>query len=88
VLDYIAERGEHGATAEEVSLDTGIRMATVAARVNELWSGYRAITDTGERRPTTSGRAATVWAAINSTTPEPASVAGHQTTLFETEGYH
>lgn len=61
-LWFIAQRGNLGATCDEVEQWMGVRYQTASARINEL---HRAelIVDSGERRKTRSGRTAKVWTA-------------------------
>ncbi len=61
VRKWIASRGEHGATCDEVERHMALRHQTASARVNELMREGR-IYEAG-RRPTSSGRQATVWRA-------------------------
>jgi len=60
VRRFIAGRGDHGATREEIHLETGIRENTVGARIRQLELAGM-IFRSDDTRPTTSGRAATVW---------------------------
>lgn len=60
VLAYLREHGP--ATQERISIETGIRLSTICARVNELAREGR-VRDTGETARTTSGRLAVVWEA-------------------------
>lgn len=60
VLDLIAERGERGATAEECSLELGLRLYTAAPRLTEL-KGDGWIEDSGRTRRTTAGADAAVF---------------------------
>lgn len=60
VLVFIREHGP--CTQERIALETGIRLSTVCARVNEL-AHRNEIHDTGQTAPTTSGRSAVLWRA-------------------------
>lgn len=60
VLNYLGERGDEGATDEEISLGLRMRLYTAAPRRYELAQGGWA-QDSGLRRPTTTGSAAIVW---------------------------
>jgi hypothetical protein len=60
VLDFIARSGDDGATDEEVSLATGMRLYTAAPRRFELVEdGW--LEDSGRTRLTTTHSPATVW---------------------------
>lgn len=60
VLDFLVERGDQGATDEEVSIALDMRLYTAAPRRNELLrDGW--IVDSGRRRRTTTGSPAAVW---------------------------
>ena len=59
VLAYVAGRGSHGATAEEVATALELRTQTCSARCSELRDAGR-LHDSGRTRPTSSGRMAAV----------------------------
>lgn len=61
VLRYIRERGEHGATDEEIEAKLNLRHQTASARRRELVIGGLLIA--AGTRPTSSGRQAQVWVA-------------------------
>lgn len=59
-LQYLAERGEEGATNEEATNALGLRMSSATARCRGLvLDGL--VRDSGRTRPTSSGCAAVVW---------------------------
>lgn len=64
---FISERGEHGATCQEVEEALGLSHQTASARLWELSGKNRAdqrppaICDSGQRRRNASGRKATVY---------------------------
>jgi len=60
VYRYIAKRGAHGATCEEVEMHLAMRHQTASARIRELVSGGR-IRNSGGRRENSSERTAIVW---------------------------
>lgn len=60
VLDFIAARGDEGATDEEIALGLNMRHYTAAPRRTELRDGGW-VGDSGKRRPTTTGSPAAVW---------------------------
>jgi hypothetical protein len=68
VLEFIAGRGERGATNEEISDETGIKLQTVCGRVNELQGddrrGLPVMVVCGGYRPNKSGAKAKVWVAV------------------------
>ena len=60
VLGVIEERGDLGATDDEIEVITGLAHQTASARRRALvLRGL--VADSGLRRPTRSGRRATVW---------------------------
>lgn len=59
ILEFLAGRGSHGATAEEVAASLELRIQTATARLCELVEDGKAH-DSGRTRPTSSGRAARV----------------------------
>lgn len=60
VLEFMALRGESGATDEEISEALGLNPSAARPRRVELQDlGY--IADSGQRRQTRSGRQAVVW---------------------------
>jgi hypothetical protein len=62
VLRYLRERGEVGATCDEIEAATGLRHQTASARCTEgKQLGY--LYDSGRRRVTRSGRTAAVLVA-------------------------
>ncbi len=62
VLDFIASRGELGATDGEIQTALGMRGSTQRPRRKELQNAGL-IQDSGTIRPSASGRAAVVWVA-------------------------
>jgi len=62
VLAFIAARGAHGATNDEIVAGLGMLLQSVCARANELW-GAHLIRDSGRTRLSRTGRAAKVWEA-------------------------
>lgn len=60
VFRWIAQQEEFGATNEEISKSTDMRLQTVCARRNELGKKLLVV-DSGRRRATESGRNAIVW---------------------------
>ena len=60
VLEYLVERGDTGATDEEISLGLSMRLYTAAPRRHEL-VGDGWLEDSGRTRRTTTGTPATVW---------------------------
>jgi hypothetical protein len=76
---YIASRGRHGATADEVADALGWERYSSRPRLAEL-NKAGAIIDSGDRREGVSGRRQAVWiAACFGTAVEP-----EQLALFET----
>lgn len=64
VFDWLADRGERGATIEEIATALSMRQASVCGRIAELARpevGAARIMDSGQRRPTSSGVSAKVW---------------------------
>lgn len=68
VLEYIQSCGQRGATNEEISEATGIKLQTVCGRVNELQGndarGLPVLVICGGYRPVKSGAKAKVWVAV------------------------
>lgn len=62
VLRFLEERGQLGATDEEIQLALELRSQSEGPRRGELVKAGL-VRDSGQRRPTTSGRAAVVWIA-------------------------
>ena len=60
VFQLIVDAGNFGATLEEISNMTQIKLQTVCARRNELGKN-KLVVDSGTRRKTSSGRTAIVW---------------------------
>ena len=60
VFRFVLRQSANGATNEEISDSTGIKLQTVCARRNELGKKY-VLVDSGRRRATSSGRSAIVW---------------------------
>lgn len=60
VLRFLADRGDEGATDEEIGSALRLGGSTARPRRVELVAAG-CVRDSGKRRPTTSGRAATVW---------------------------
>ncbi|MNS24326.1 hypothetical protein D3C72_561650 [compost metagenome] len=65
VLEFLRERGESGATNDEIVCRLGMMIQTVTARMRELVL-RGAVVDSGERRLTRTGRPAVVWIAKES----------------------
>jgi hypothetical protein len=64
ILSFLAERGDFGATAEEIQKALGMRQASTAARCSELKAAGK-VRVVG-RRKTSSGRKAAVLSLWNS----------------------
>lgn len=62
VLRFLTERGEHGATDEEVQLALDMAGNTQRPRRREL-ELMDQVVNSGKTRPTQTGRSAVVWAA-------------------------
>ena len=62
VYEFIRDRGEHGATDEEIATGLGMNPSTVRPRRGEAQEAGL-IVDSGLTRKTASGRAAIVWRA-------------------------
>lgn len=62
VWEFIATKGQDGATDDEVEAALKMRHQTASARRRELVL-QDAVRDSGQRRRTSSGRQATVWVA-------------------------
>jgi len=63
VLEFVVDRGPHGATCDEVEQDLGLLHQTASARVSELYGkGY--LQDSQRTRLTRSGRKAIVWLSV------------------------
>ena len=61
VLAFIRDRGDYGATADEVQVTLGLTHQNCSARVSELASKFKVIVPSGRMRPTRSGRNAVVY---------------------------
>lgn len=59
VLRFVRERGEVGATTEEVSLALGVAYTAASARMSELKASWTLV-DSGRRRLTSHGKSAAV----------------------------
>ena len=70
VYSYIAQRGQTGATSDEVERALGLRHTTVSARINEMSQREKPslLRDSGQRRLTSGKRMATVWVVAQWTT--------------------
>lgn len=62
VVSFVRERGERGATVDEIEVALGLSHQTVSARVTEAKADGDLVLS-GERRPTRSGRGAAVLVA-------------------------
>ena len=61
IVDHLRQLGAHGATREEISIDTGIALPTVCGRCNDLINlPGSAVYESSRRRPTRAGRMAVV----------------------------
>jgi hypothetical protein len=60
VLAFIAGRGEHGATDEEIAAGVRLRESTARARRVDLRDAGQ-VRDSGKRRRSQSGRLCIVW---------------------------
>ncbi len=60
ILRHLSERGQAGATDEELQTTLGLRVQTETPRRGELVK-LGLVRDSGRRRPTISGRQAIVW---------------------------
>lgn len=60
VHEFLAQRGEYGATDEEIEEALGLRHQTASARRRGLCIKHK-VRDSGATRATSSGRQATVW---------------------------
>lgn len=76
VYNYIHERGEYGATSDEVQVALGLTHQSGSARVSELASKHHVIRRTDRTRPTRTGHKAFVYVAA-----EDLLTAEHQTQL-------
>ncbi len=63
VVAYVRERGELGATSDEIEVALGISHQTVSARITEAKAGGELVKN-GMRRLTRSGRSAAVLVAV------------------------
>lgn len=63
ILAHLRQRGDQGATCEEIEHALGMSHQTASARISELRRDEM-IADSGRRRPTTSGRSARVHMSI------------------------
>lgn len=68
VLGLLLERGEQGATDEELQLALSMNPSTERPRRIELVEAG-AVRDSGRTRPTRSGRKAVVWQAAEAKSP-------------------
>ena len=73
IYDFIAVRGEEGATIDEIHRELRIHLGTCCGRISELKGGTRCgkwwphrIEDSGRKRDTSSGSPAIVWRRIPS----------------------
>ena len=64
VLEFVRDRGDLGATDEEIREGTGLKADTSRARRCEARDAGLLV-DSGRRRLTTSGRAAVAWVSID-----------------------
>lgn len=62
VVQFVRDRGERGATCDEIELGLGMSHQTTSARVTEA-KAIGLLSRTEERRPTRSGRNAAVLVA-------------------------
>ena len=69
VLRFITNRGDYGATDEEVALSLNMRGDTARARRCELRDASLVV-KSDKRRPTTSGQSAAVWIAVDESSQE------------------
>jgi hypothetical protein len=76
IIDYLAQRGSDGSTADEAEVALGLRQATGSARFSELTDAGRIIR-TQRTRPTRSGRAAYVHVHPQCGVAEGCSQSGH-----------
>lgn len=63
ILDFLRERGEEGATIEEISIALHIKESSVCARLGWDLVKVGAVEQTKHERLTTSGLPAAVWIA-------------------------
>lgn len=63
VYDLLVERGQHGATDEEMQTLLNMNPSTQRPRRGELVTDGR-VADSGRTRATRSGRSAVVWVAL------------------------
>lgn len=63
VLEFIRQRGEFGATIDEISVGLPMPVQTVCGRRRELFLMGRLVY-TGTKRPTRTGSPARVWKAV------------------------
>ncbi len=64
VVAYVRERGELGATSDEIEAALGMPHQTVSARITEAKAGGELV-KSGDRRLTRSGRSAAVLVAAD-----------------------
>jgi hypothetical protein len=69
VLHFVIDRGDHGATNEEIALGLALRTQSETARCNGL-AKRGLVRDSGQRRATSSGRQAIVWTATRTAATE------------------
>ncbi len=69
VLDALKQRGERGATTNELASLTGMSLVTVSPRIRPLVR-KNLVEDSGERRAGASGRKSTVWRAVGKPKPQ------------------
>lgn len=62
ILKFVRDRGQHGATNEEIAEGTGIKLQSVCARARALELAGKVI-DSKRQRNTTSGHPAKIWVA-------------------------
>ena len=62
VYEFIFERGNHGATCDEIQVALELLAQTASARCNDL-KRAKLIVDSGNRRPTRTGCSARVYVA-------------------------
>ena len=64
---FLLERGEHGATDDEIEVALNMTHQSASARRRQLESKFGAVVGTGERRKTRSGRTAQIYVAVPNT---------------------
>ena len=75
VIDWIASRGDTGATDEEIQRALGMNPSTQRPRRIELLN-RGLVVDSGSKRRTSSGRSATVWVLVVDVSSVPLAVHG------------